>query len=80
MLSKSVKFQSTLAKTATRSFWGSTAAPADTNVISNDPPKRIAVTGAAGNIAYSILFRIASGEFLGKGQRVIIHLVDLPFA
>ena len=47
---------------------------------SNDPPKRIAVTGAAGNIAYSILYRIASGEFLGKNQRVILHLVDLPFA
>lgn len=46
----------------------------------NDPPKRIAVTGAAGNIAYSILYRIAAGEFLGKHQRVILHLVDLPFA
>jgi malate dehydrogenase len=46
----------------------------------NDPPVRIAVTGAAGNIAYSILFRIAAGEFLGKNQRVILHLVDLPFA
>jgi len=44
------------------------------------PPKRVAVTGAAGNIAYSILYRIASGEFLGKNQRVILHLVDLPFA
>jgi len=47
---------------------------------SNAPPKRVAVTGAAGNIAYSILYRIASGEFLGKNQRVILHLVDLPFA
>lgn len=46
----------------------------------NDPPKRVAVTGAAGNIAYSILYRIASGEFLGKNQRVILHLIDLPFA
>jgi len=46
----------------------------------NDPPVRVAVTGAAGNIAYSILFRIASGEFLGKNQRVILHLIDLPFA
>ena len=34
----------------------------------NDPPKRVAITGAAGNIAYSVLFRIASGEFLGKNQ------------
>lgn len=36
------------------------------NDISNEPAKRVAVTGAAGNIAYSILFRLASGEFLGK--------------
>jgi len=47
---------------------------------SNAPPKRVAVTGAAGNIAYSILYRIAAGEFLGKNQRIILHLVDLPFA
>jgi hypothetical protein len=33
---------------------------------SNAPPVRVAVTGAAGNIAYSILYRLASGEFLGK--------------
>ena len=49
------------------------------NDISNEPAKRVAVTGAAGNIAYSILFRLASGEFLGKKQRIILHLVDLPF-
>ena len=42
------------------------------------PPKRIVITGAAGNIAYSILFRIASGDFLGKNQRMILHLIDLP--
>ena len=47
---------------------------------SDAPPKRVAVTGAAGNIAYSILYRIAAGEFLGKNQRIILHLVDLPFA
>ena len=41
--------------------------------------KRIAITGASGNIAYSLLFRLASGEFLGKSQRVILHLHDLPF-
>ena len=63
---------------AQRSFWGSSSSASEGP--SNDPPKRIAVTGAAGNIAYSILFRIASGEFLGKKQRVILHLVDLPFA
>lgn len=41
-------------------------------------PKRVVVTGAAGQIAYSILFRIASGAFLGANQRVILHLLDLP--
>jgi len=46
----------------------------------NDEPKRDLVSGAAGQIAYSILFRIASGEFLGKNQRIILHLLDLPFA
>merc|ERR1712176_1596927 len=45
----------------------------------NDEPKRVLVSGAAGQIAYSIVFRIASGEFLGKNQRVILHLLDLPF-
>ena len=41
-------------------------------------PVKIAVTGAAGQIAYSLLFRIASGEMLGKDQPVILHLLDLP--
>ena len=50
------------------------------NFGASDAPKRIAVTGAAGNISYAILYRIASGEFLGKNQRVILHLIDLPFA
>jgi malate dehydrogenase len=45
---------------------------------SSGQPKRVAVTGAAGQIAYSILFRIASGAFLGPDQPVILHLVDLP--
>lgn len=43
-------------------------------------PVRVAVTGAAGQIAYSLLFRIANGDLLGKDQPVIIHLVDLPQA
>lgn len=43
-------------------------------------PIRVAVTGAAGQIAYSLLFRIANGDLLGKDQPVIIHLVDLPQA
>lgn len=43
-------------------------------------PARVAVTGAAGQIGYSLVFRIASGEMLGKNQPVIIHLVDIPQA
>lgn len=42
------------------------------------PIKRIAVTGAGGQIAYSILFRIASGEMLGKDQPVALHLLEVP--
>ena len=45
----------------------------------DDAPKRVLISGAAGQIAYSIVFRIASGEFLGKNQRIILHLLDLPF-
>jgi malate dehydrogenase len=41
-------------------------------------PLRVAVTGAAGQIGYSLLFRIASGEMLGNDQPVILHLLDLP--
>jgi malate dehydrogenase len=43
-------------------------------------PKIVAVTGAAGQIGYSLLFRIASGEMLGKDQPVILQLLDLPQA
>jgi len=43
----------------------------------NTTPIRIAVTGAAGAIGYSILFRIASGELFGPEQPVILHLVDI---
>ena len=52
---------------------------ASSSAISDAPPKRVLVSGAAGQIAYSIVFRIASGEFLGKNQRIILHLLDLPF-
>ena len=44
------------------------------------PAKRVAVTGAAGQIAYSLLFRIANGDLLGKDQPVILQLLDLPQA
>lgn len=40
-------------------------------------PVRIAVTGAAGNISYAMLFRIASGEMLGKDQPVILNLLEI---
>jgi len=43
-------------------------------------PVRVAVTGAAGQIGYAILFRIASGEMLGKDQPVVLQLLDLPQA
>ena len=43
-------------------------------------PVRVAVTGAAGQIGYALLFRIASGEMLGKDQPVILQLLDLPHA
>jgi len=39
-------------------------------------PKRVAVTGAAGQIAYSLLFRIANGDMLGKDQPVILQLLE----
>lgn len=40
-------------------------------------PVRVAVTGAAGQIGYSLLFRIASGEMLGKDQPVILQLLEI---
>jgi malate dehydrogenase len=43
-------------------------------------PIRVAVTGAAGQIGYSLLFRIASGEMMGPNQPVILQLLELPFA
>ncbi len=43
-------------------------------------PVRIAVTGAAGQIGYALLFRIAAGDMLGKDQPVILHLLEIPSA
>jgi malate dehydrogenase len=43
-------------------------------------PIRIAITGAAGQIGYSLLFRIASGDMLGREQPIILQLLDLPQA
>ncbi|MEK7989725.1 MAG: malate dehydrogenase [Thiotrichaceae bacterium] len=41
---------------------------------------RVAITGGAGQIAYSLIFRIASGEMLGPDQPVILHLLEIPQA
>ena len=41
-------------------------------------PVRVAVTGAAGQIGYSLVFRIASGEMLGPDQPVILQMLELP--
>jgi len=41
-------------------------------------PIRVAVTGAAGQIGYALLFRIASGEMLGKDQPVILQMLEIP--
>ena len=41
-------------------------------------PMRVAVTGAAGQIGYSLLFRIAAGEMLGRDQPIILQLLEIP--
>ena len=41
-------------------------------------PIRVAVTGAAGQIGYSLIFRIAAGEVFGRGQPVVLHLIEIP--
>ncbi|MBC7202186.1 MAG: malate dehydrogenase [Pusillimonas sp.] len=42
------------------------------------PAMRVAITGAAGQIGYALLFRIASGEMLGKDQPVVLQLLEIP--
>jgi malate dehydrogenase len=42
------------------------------------PPVRVAVTGAAGQIGYALLFRIAAGDMLGKDQPVVLQLLEIP--
>jgi len=44
----------------------------------NKLPVRVAVTGAAGQIGYALLFRIAAGEMLGRDQPVILQLLEIP--
>jgi malate dehydrogenase len=43
-------------------------------------PVHIAVTGAAGQISYSLLFRLAAGSLLGTDQPIILHLLEIPQA
>ncbi len=44
------------------------------------PPVRIAISGAAGQICYSLLFRVAQGDVFGPDQPVILQLLDVPQA
>ena len=44
----------------------------------NKPPIRVAVTGAAGQIGYALLFRIASGQMFGPDQPVILQMIEIP--
>jgi len=44
------------------------------------PPVRVAVTGAAGQIGYSLLFRIATGEMLGRDQPMVLQMLEVPDA
>lgn len=43
-------------------------------------PVRVAITGAAGQISYSLIFRVAAGDMLGKDQPVILQLLEIPQA
>jgi malate/lactate dehydrogenase len=43
-------------------------------------PIRVLVTGAAGQIAYSLLYQISSGYVFGADQPLILHLLDIPVA
>jgi malate dehydrogenase len=44
---------------------------------SSRPPAHVTVTGAAGQIGYSLLFRVASGEMLGPDQPVVLRLLEI---
>ena len=41
-------------------------------------PVRVAITGAAGQISYSLIFRVAAGDMLGMDQPVILQLLEIP--
>src|SRR5215470_11533529 len=42
-----------------------------------NPPVHVAVTGAAGQIGYAIVFRIASGQLLGPDQPIVLHMLEI---
>jgi malate dehydrogenase len=58
-------------------FWSTLDIRISTLFGMNTTPLRIAVTGAAGAIGYSLLFRIAAGEMFGPDQPVIFHMIDI---
>lgn len=41
-------------------------------------PVRVAITGAAGQISYSLIFRVAAGDMLGMDQPIILQLLEIP--
>ena len=41
-------------------------------------PIKVAITGAAGQIGYALVFRIASGAMFGPDQPVVLHLIEIP--
>src|SRR6266478_1114085 len=47
------------------------------NTAAAKPPVQVAVTGAAGQIGYSLLFRIAAGDLLGPETPIILHLLEI---
>jgi len=65
---------------ATRAALAGTMQQRNASSGATKPPVRVAVTGAAGNIGYATVFRIASGEMLGKDQPVILQLIEIPQA
>src|ERR1700682_5363763 len=57
-----------------------TSAPSPGDETLSNDPVRVTVTGAAGQIGYSIVFRIASGQLLGPGQPIDLRLLEIPQA
>ncbi|CAN5263482.1 malate dehydrogenase [soil metagenome] len=48
--------------------------------VADTPPFRVAITGAAGQIGYNLVFRVANGDVFGPDQPVILHLLEIPQA